>query len=460
MANITQSTDVVKDGNGDDITIQTYVDPNASSSRGAITAILLKDGSLLGGTTAIPVSASSLPLPTSAATAANQATEIVSLASIDGKITACNTGAVVVSSSALPSGASTSANQTSGNASLSSIDGKITACNTGAVVISSGSTTVTQATATNLKAQVVGAGTAGAASGGVLTVQGDPSGTAIPVSATSLPLPSGASTETTLSALNTKVTVCNTNAVVVASSALPAGAATEATLSTMSTLITNAAQKTQIVDGSGNVIASSGNALNVNATGAATETTLSALNTKVTACNTGAVVVSSVTAIESSVLGTPITWQASGGSYAWTFTSVTNGNGRQGAKGDLGTSKTGMYMMKITSSVGSAATAGLSMDVYWGGSPNATAGSDNPGGLSGTDATFNTTPTEYAAQLQFVGSLVLSNNAGTGVQTQMIGPFPLNFRYGMPAVINSSGQTSGGTAGDHTITIYPVNIAG
>lgn len=106
------------------------------------------------------------------------------MASIDGKITAVNTGAVVVSSSALPSGASTSANQTSGNASLSSIDGKITVCNTGAVVISSGSTTVTQATAANLNARVVGAGTAGAASGGVLTVQGDPSGTAIPVSGT------------------------------------------------------------------------------------------------------------------------------------------------------------------------------------------------------------------------------------------------------------------------------------
>jgi len=37
-------------------------------------------------------------------------------------------------------------------------------------------------------------------------------------------------TEATLSALNAKVTVCNTGAVVIASSALPAGAATEATL--------------------------------------------------------------------------------------------------------------------------------------------------------------------------------------------------------------------------------------
>lgn len=47
-----------------------------------------------------------------------------------------------------------------------------------------------------------------------------------PVSAASLPLPTDAATESTLSALNTKVTAVNTGAVVVSSSALPSGAAT------------------------------------------------------------------------------------------------------------------------------------------------------------------------------------------------------------------------------------------
>jgi hypothetical protein len=71
------------------------------------------------------------------ASGANQVTGNNSLASIDGKITAVNTGAVVVSSSALPSGAATGTKQDTGNTSLASIDGKITAVNTGAVVISS-----------------------------------------------------------------------------------------------------------------------------------------------------------------------------------------------------------------------------------------------------------------------------------------------------------------------------------
>lgn len=116
--------------------------------------------------TAISISAASLPLPTGASTSANQTTANSSLASIDGKlnslgqktsaasvpvvlasdgtlplpigaateatlsnlnskVTAVNTGAVVVSSSALPTGASTSVLQTTGNTSLSSIDGKL-----------------------------------------------------------------------------------------------------------------------------------------------------------------------------------------------------------------------------------------------------------------------------------------------------------------------------------------------
>jgi hypothetical protein len=87
--------------------------------------------------TAVDVAVISAALPTGAATAAKQDTGNTSLASIDGKITAVNTGAVVVSSSALPTGAATAARQDTGNTSLSSIDGKITAVNTGAVVVSS-----------------------------------------------------------------------------------------------------------------------------------------------------------------------------------------------------------------------------------------------------------------------------------------------------------------------------------
>lgn len=51
------------------------------------------------------------------------------------------------------------------------------------VIVDSGTTIVTQATATNLKAQVTGAGTAGSADTGVITIQGIASGVAVAISA-------------------------------------------------------------------------------------------------------------------------------------------------------------------------------------------------------------------------------------------------------------------------------------
>jgi hypothetical protein len=51
------------------------------------------------------------------------------LSALNGKVTAVNTGAVVISSSALPTGAAT-------ESTLSTLNGKVTACNTGAVTIS------------------------------------------------------------------------------------------------------------------------------------------------------------------------------------------------------------------------------------------------------------------------------------------------------------------------------------
>lgn len=129
-----------------------------------------------------PVSAASLPLPSGAATSANQTMANTSLSSIDGKITACNTGAVTVSSSALPTGAAT-------EATLSTLNGKVTTCNTGAVVVSSSALPSGAATAAKQPAF----GTAGAASADVLSVQGvasmtplkiDGSGVTQPVSGT------------------------------------------------------------------------------------------------------------------------------------------------------------------------------------------------------------------------------------------------------------------------------------
>lgn len=101
-------------------------------------------------------------LPTGASTAANQATEIASLAtiagdttSLDAKVTACNTGAVVVASSALPTGAATETTLNDVYSEVSDINSKMTtgtdigdvtvnnAAGAGAVNIQDGGNTIT-----------------------------------------------------------------------------------------------------------------------------------------------------------------------------------------------------------------------------------------------------------------------------------------------------------------------------
>lgn len=256
-------------------------------------------------------------LPSGAATAARQDTGNTSLSSIDGKVTACNTGAVVVSSSALPSGAATSANQDTGNASLSSIDGKTPA---------------------------LGQALAAASVPVVLT--------AAQVSTLTPPAAiTGFATESTLSTLNGKVTAVNTGAVVVSSSALPSGASTLAeqqsqttslqliddAIATTASAITSKGMAVSGTDGTnarvlktdssgelqvdvlsmptttvtGTVAATQSGTWNVTnvsgtvslPTGASTEATLSTLNGKVTACNTGAVTISAALPAGTNAIG-------------------------------------------------------------------------------------------------------------------------------------------------------------
>ncbi len=91
-----------------------------------------------------------LPLSTGAATSAKQDTGNTSLASIDGKITAVNTGAVVISSSALPSGAATGAKQDTGNTSLGNIDTSTAAVNTVLGAKADAKSTATDTTAVSI----------------------------------------------------------------------------------------------------------------------------------------------------------------------------------------------------------------------------------------------------------------------------------------------------------------------
>jgi hypothetical protein len=152
--------------------------------------------------------------------------------------------------------------------------------------------------------------------------------------------------------------------------------------------------------------------------------------------------------------GAAITWKASGGTYAITPTSIAHGAAREGAKGDLGATWARRHHALFTSSVTSAAVNGTEIELWWGPSTSATAGTDNPSNLTGADAALSN-PDEVKYQSIFVGSIILSNARGTNIQKQALVFFP-PARYGTPFIVNKSGVALGATAGDHTITITAV----
>ncbi len=204
------------------------VDTNAIKTDAAALEVLATsiDGKITAcNTGAVTVTASALP--TGAATEATLAaiagyidTEIQAIVTaiqlLDNAI-AGNEVQVDVLSSALPTGASTLAEQQTQTGHLAtiagdttSLDGKITACNTGAVVIASGTitTVTTVATVTNLaqlggQAVSMGTGVRDAGTQRVTIATNDSvpvTGTfwqaTQPISAASLPLPTGAALET------------------------------------------------------------------------------------------------------------------------------------------------------------------------------------------------------------------------------------------------------------------------
>lgn len=153
-------------------------------------------------------------------------------------------------------------------------------------------------------------------------------------------------------------------------------------------------------------------------------------------------------------LGSEINWKSSGGTYAITLTSLANDAGREGGKADLGSTWDQDWAVLFESTVGSAATNGNEIELFWGASLSGTAGTDNPGNLTGADAGLSN-PDELKTQLDFIGSLVLSNARGTNVQKQLF-IFRPKTRYGTPLVVNKSGQSLSGTAGNHAIRMVPV----
>lgn len=157
------------------------------------------------------------------------------------------------------------------------------------------------------------------------------------------------------------------------------------------------------------------------------------------------------------VAGSTIVWTDTGGSFVMTLASLANNAARQGPKSatlvDATKGLPAVLEVLLTITYAVAPTDLATADLYLSFSDSATAGTNNPGNLSGTDVAGVTASSELA-QMVFAGSLVASNTIGTSAQFQRFLVVPQD-AYVSPNILNNgSGQAFGGSA-TCKITITP-----
>lgn len=154
--------------------------------------------------------------------------------------------------------------------------------------------------------------------------------------------------------------------------------------------------------------------------------------------------------------GTTLTWKNTGGDFAMNMKALATAGMREGGKsGSLVDGTKGFpEILEIVAEtkLQGAPTAGLPCNVFLAFSSSATAGTLNPGGLTGADAAVGNA--DQLPQLVFAGSIVLSNALGTGVQRARFEVRP-QAEYVVPVFQNSSGQTTTNVDGETSITIRP-----
>ncbi len=140
------------------------------------------------------------------------------------------------------------------------------------------------------------------------------------------------------------------------------------------------------------------------------------------------------------------------------LTSLANGKARQGAKVDLGVNRANRYAVRVAyeADVAPVATS-TSVSLYWSASNKTGAGDSNSGGTSGADAAYKDgEELEFLGQLMFLGTIPMTNDAAPTVQKMEVAMFTPPMRYGMPVLLNQSGQAAEGDAIEMYIALVPL----
>lgn len=145
---------------------------------------------------------------------------------------------------------------------------------------------------------------------------------------------------------------------------------------------------------------------------------------------------------------TDVVWTSAGGDETLTLTSLADGNGRQGDEHDFGATFAARIRVAIELDFNAAPTAGEQVDVFWASSHD---GTDYDAECGGADAAFNSE--DDSKRLHYVGSLICSNDTDPQRASFV---FFLPARYGLPVVMNQSGQALTATGADQIVTVTPL----
>ena len=172
-----------------------------------------------------------------------------------------------------------------------------------------------------------------------------------------------------------------------------------------------------------------------------------------------------VTAVFRNQSGTAKVVKNSGGDAAITLASLANAaspatsaGARQSVKFDFGATRAEMWRCKATFEIAATPTAGNVIDIYLSPSESATAGTDNAGNATGTDAAYTGYSNNIDAALKqcfFVGSFIVTAQATATVQAGFVGRFAPPSRYASVIVVNRSGAALHSTDTNQSITFTP-----
>jgi hypothetical protein len=170
-----------------------------------------------------------------------------------------------------------------------------------------------------------------------------------------------------------------------------------------------------------------------------------------------------VSAVLREQTGTARLWQKTGGDAAMTPSTLANGAYWEGAKLDLGATRAQVYAVYLDLELQATPTAGNTVDVWLNFSGSGTAGTDNGGGCSGTDATYAGYSSNAAAsvkQLVFVGGAVVTTQVSATVQKRVfVGYVAPTDRYVSPVILNGSGAAfQGGASPNFNLRMVPVEF--